>query len=140
MAVGSTVGAWFGGGSGLALGSVTGPGAVLAAAGGATVGAGAGAAIGVGIAGVLDAGINVFSKSHTVGQTDIGGHGTVRVDWNEPRGNRPGDVHVQGEGFYQKVEGLGDLRSLPKKIRNNADIKKWVEKGIRMLEEFNRGN
>jgi hypothetical protein len=63
MAVGSTIGAWFGGGSGLAIGSITGPGAVLAAAGGATAGAGVGAAIGLGVAGVIDSGINFFSKS-----------------------------------------------------------------------------
>jgi len=130
MLVGGALGG-FGGGVG---GFLTGPGGVVVAPALSTAGAIKGATIGAALGGLLD-GI-VYSKSHTVGKMDIPGYGEVRVDWNEPRGDRPGDVHIQAKGrapIYEKLDHPGGLKKLPKAIRENETIQKWVQKAFELL-------
>lgn len=124
-------GGLFGGGLGLACGpaapACSVAGASTFSAQGAALGASAGLALGL-----------VFSKSHTVGTVEIQGQ-KVRVDWNEPRGRRPGDVHIQskgGEPIYEKLNSPDDLSRLPKSIRGNETIQQLVQKAFDLLGRF----
>jgi hypothetical protein len=109
----------------------------IAQTGAATIaGAAAGAAAGEALSNIF------FAKSHTVATTSIPGHGTVRVDWEEPSGDRPGNVHVQGKGrgalAKTILNAVDDLRNLPKAVRDNSTIQQGVRKAFEMLERFNQ--
>lgn len=121
-----------GGTGGFFLGGI---GAVPGAGAGALQGAALGAA-----AGALLDGLIWASKSHTTATAAISGHDTVRVDWEEPTENTPGNVHIQGKGRgappKTKIEGLEDLKNLPRAIRENDTIRRGVERALEQLRKF----
>lgn len=82
----------------------------------------------------------LFSKSHTVATTDIAGNGRVRVDWEEPAGDQPGNVHVQGKGKGALpktiMRTIEDLKNLPKAVRENQTIQRGVQKALDLLDRF----
>jgi len=138
--LGATAGFIGGGGTGLLEAAATGGVATPVAVAQTVAATGTGAAWGA-AAGELLSNI-VFAKSHTVATTAISGHGTVRVDWEEPAGDRPGNVHVQGKGknALGKVilNTIDDLKNLPKAVRDNATIQQGVKKAFDMLGKFSQ--
>lgn len=106
---------------------------------GAAVGIGKGALLGARVGATIDA-LILASKSHTTASVSIPNHGRTRVDWEEPTGNTPGNVHVQGKGRgavpKTKIESLRDLDKLPKAIRENPTIRRGVERALEQLRRF----
>jgi hypothetical protein len=138
--LGGTAGFILGGGAGVLetafSGGLAAPAAVLQTGAATATGLAWGAAAGELLSNI------VFAKSHTVATTSVAGHGTVRVDWEEPAGDRAGNVHVQGKGknALGKVilNTIDDLKNLPKAVRDNQTIQQGVKKAFDMLERFSQ--
>ena len=131
-ATGALLGGVGGGTGGFFLGGIgTVPGVSIGAMKGAFVGAVTGAAVD---------GLILASKSHTTATVDIPGLGRTRVDWEEPTGNTPGNVHVQGKGRggvpKTRIGGPDDMNKLPKAIRENPTIRRGVERALEQLRKL----
>jgi hypothetical protein len=64
----------------------------------------------------------------------------VRVDVEFPTGESTGNVHVQvkGPGGPQKyyINDPADLSALPRYIRNDPEIVKWIGHGFDLLRRY----